>query len=106
MNADDLVLAYRDALKAQAIDSAAEAAADDNRKVVLSEQIVACGDVAVTKAEHAARASKPYRQALDALNATRECAENARAEVEYLRVRFEKWRTSMSMQKVMRQTNG
>lgn len=106
MTADELVQTYRDALLAQAKANAAEAQADDARKVVLSEQVLAAGDVPLSKAEHIARASAPYKLALTDLNHARDVAETARAEVEATRVRFEKWRTAQSLAKVMRQTNG
>lgn len=101
MNADELVDAYHAALKTQATASATESDQDDSRKIVLSQQILKAGDIALSKAEHVARASEEYLRASARLSAAREDAENARAEVEYLRVRFEKWRTRMSFKKAM-----
>ncbi len=110
MMIDDLVEEYKKALKIQAEYNANEASHEDNRKIVLSEEIVKASSgpdgMAVTKAEHVARASQAYKAETDMLAKARSLAEVARADVEYIRVRFEAWRTKMSMAKVVRQTNG
>lgn len=100
---DELVEEYGLALRAAAKATAAEAAADDARKIVMAKEIIAAGDMAVTKAENIARASQPYINAVNALNDARREAEEARAEVEYLRVRWETFRTKTSAQKARMQ---
>jgi len=102
MNADELVEAYGVALRAAAKANAEAEAADDARKIVRAKEMLASGETATTKAEVIATASQPYINAVNALNAARGAAEDARAEVEYLKTRFEKWRTSMSFQKAMK----
>src|SRR5712671_503848 len=98
MNADELVTAYHEALKSAASLTAAEHAAEDHRKIVLSALIVAAGDMPLSKAEHVGRSSEHYQDATNTLNTAREGAEGAKAEVEYLKTRWETWRTKMSMQ--------
>lgn len=106
MTIDELLDAYHVALKEQAGASAAEMQAKETCKVVMAEQQLAAGDVAVTKGEIIARASPAYKEVLRDLFGATETAEKARGEVEYLRARFEAWRTKMSMQKVVRQMGG
>ncbi len=103
MSIDELLDAYHAALQAQAAANAAEMQAKETCKVVMAGQQIAAGDVAVAKAEIIARASPSYKDTLRSLFSTTEAAETARGEVEYLRARFEAWRTRMSMQKVVRQ---
>lgn len=106
MTADELVEGYHAALKEQAEAVAALSALDDRSGVMLAEAFIAAGDVSVEKAKNVAKASAEYRAALDAMVPVRRRAEDAKAEVEYLRTRWETWRTKMSMQKVKMQTNG
>jgi hypothetical protein len=96
---DDLVEEYGKALHRLAKANAEESSAEETRKVVLAQQIVAAGDVAVSKAENIARASAPYAKALVTLDFARTEAEEARAEVEWLKVRWETWRTKTSYDK-------
>lgn len=103
---DALLDSYHGALKEQASANAAEMQAKETCKVVMAEQQIAAGDVAVAKGEVIARASPAYKDALRDLFAATETAEKARGEVEYLRARFEAWRTKMAMQRVVRQTSG
>lgn len=106
MSIDELLDAYHAALKEQASANAAEMQARETCKVIMAEQQIAAGDVAVTKGEIIARASPAYKNALRDLFEATETAEKARGEVEYLRARFEAWRTKMAMQRVVRQTAG
>lgn len=106
MNADELVLAYHGALKALALANARAASMEENRKIELARQIVKAGDIAVSKAENIARCSDGYVMSAQMASDANAKAEEAKAEVEYLRTRWETWRTKMSMQKVMRQTSG
>lgn len=106
MSVDELLDAYHAALKEQASGNAAETQAKEACRVVLAQQQIAAGDVAVAKGEVIARASPAYKDALRDLFSATEAAEKARAETEYLRTRFEAWRTKMSMQKVVRQMGG
>jgi hypothetical protein len=99
MTVDEVVERYGKALQAQATANAEEAAAEDARKIILAKEIVAQGDIPVSKAENIARASQPYVQATSALNDARASAEEARAEVEHLKTRWETWRTKMASQR-------
>lgn len=103
---DELVEAYGEALKRMAAANAAEASADDQRKIIRAEQIVKCGDIPTIRAENIALASPEYKAAVrDCFNATKE-AGDARGEVEHLRVRWDTWRTKTSAQKAKMQHGG
>ena len=96
---DDLVEQYHLALQEMARANADLSAFEDGAKIVFSKQVIAAGDVAISKAEHIARASDQYAAARIILDAGRKSAEAARAEVEYLKTRFEAWRSKSSMAK-------
>lgn len=99
MTIDELVEKYHAALQRMAAANAAEASADDQRKIIRAKQMVKCGDIAATKAENVAMASPEYEASVrDCFNARKE-AEEARGEVEYLKVRWDTWRTKTSAQK-------
>ena len=74
-------------------------AAEENQKIVLSEQIIKAGAVPLAKAEHIARGTFEYREAADALTAARGIAEELRAELDYLTKRWETWRTRMATER-------
>ena len=99
MTVDELLELLRSALQLQAAGNAAEMQAKETCKVVKAEQQIAAGDVAVAKAEIVALASPAYKDALRTMFGTVETAENARAEAEYLKARFDAWRTKMATQR-------
>lgn len=85
--------------------TASESAKQDQLKVVFSRQVLAAGDVAISKAEHIARASSEYTDWCEMLDTARTAAEKARAEVEWLKCRWETWRSKSSLAKA-RLANG
>ena len=105
MKIDDLIEAYGAALREQAASNAELAAAEDTAKIILAE-CLANEQAPEWKAEAAARSSSAYKAAIVNVHQARERAEKARAEVEYLRARFEAWRSKSSMAKAMRQLEG
>lgn len=93
MTIDELVEAYHVALQRAAKAIAAQASADEQRRIVRAELMVKAVDIPVSKAENIAMASPEYKAAVrDCFNASTE-AEEAKAEVEYNKTRFEAWRT-------------
>lgn len=100
-DAPTLVDEYKDALQRVAELKANERAAEERVKIVFSTQVLAAGDVSAAKAEHVARASKEYEVAVAELKHARAAAGLAEAHAEYLRVRWETWRTRMSMRKTV-----
>ena len=100
---DDLVEIYHEALRRAAKAIAAEASADEQRRIVRAELMVKAGDIPVSKAENIAMASPEYKAAArDLFNASTE-AEEAKAEVEYIKTRWDTWRTKTSAQKAKMQ---
>lgn len=67
---------------------------DEQRRVAFSEAIVANANAkSVAIAEHMARTSEPYGDAVAALDVARETAAAAKADVVYYQARFDAWRT-------------
>ena len=103
MTIDELLDQYREAARESARLAAAVERLDEERRIALSAQVVACGDMATTKAEHVARASVEYRRASAALAETRDQAARVKAEAEYLHARIEAWRSRMASARVAKQ---
>ena len=95
-----------DAQRAANLAAAQVERCEDLRKVVLSQQIVAAGDVAAAKAEALARCSEPYRAALDTLHAVREAQAEASAKADWMGKRWEKWRSLIATERVKMQQRG
>lgn len=84
---------YRQAALAAAETKAEEARLEEVRKITFSRLVKDQGDMAVAKAEHIARADAAYEDACDELAAARKAAAIAAARHDYLKTRFEHWRT-------------
>lgn len=100
---DQLLEDYRRALVKLSEANAAYFEQDENRKIILARQTKEFADQPLTKAEVWARASEPYALAIGALVELQRAAENAKADVEFLRARFEAWRTRSATLRAMRQ---
>jgi hypothetical protein len=96
---DALVNDYHAALRRAAKAIAMEASCDEQRRIVRAELMVKAGDMPVSKAENVAMASPEYKSAAQALFKASTEAEEAKAEVEGLRVRWETWRSKTSANK-------
>jgi hypothetical protein len=90
---EEFFTAYRDALQEAAVLSAAVIDLEHQRKRILAQEIVAQVGVPLSKAEEIARAGQRYGEFLDALKRQRLAAARAEAQAEYLRARWESWRT-------------
>jgi hypothetical protein len=77
--------------------------AEDLRKITLSNAIATATETSVSKAEHLARAGKEYRDSITALHKAKVAAAEARAQLDYLGKRWEKWRTQMASARVKQQ---
>ncbi len=71
---------------------------EEQRRVAFSEQIIAARKapetkVSVAEAEHIARTSEPYSDAVARLDVAREKAAEAKAKAIYYEARFDAWRT-------------
>lgn len=100
---DQLLEEYREAATDAGRLAAAADGLDEQRRIVFSEQVLAAGDMAVAKAEHAARASAPYKQVCRDIEAARREAAEARASADYLEKRFEAWRSKMASARAAQQ---
>jgi hypothetical protein len=96
---EEFFAAYRAALEDAAVLSAAVVDMEHERKRILAQEIVAQGGP-VAKAENIARAGERYGAFLDQLKAARRDAAKAEAYAEYLRTRFESWRSSNATKRV------
>ena len=67
--------------------------AEELRKITLSNAIATATETSVSKAEHLARAGKEYRDTITALYKAKVAAAEAKAQLDYLGKRWEKWRT-------------
>lgn len=105
MTVDELLDQYHEALREQAAALAGLSGAEETLDVTMAE-ILATADVAEWKAKAAAKASSVYKAALFDVVEARERAEKAKAEVEYLRCRFEAWRTKSSTARARMQASG
>lgn len=104
MTVDEMIEQYQAALKRQAVALADEREADENRKIVLAKQMLAAGDVTISKAEMIAKASEPYALSVGNYLASQREAEEAKGEVEAYRVKFEAWRTKSASAREMRRS--
>lgn len=86
---------YYEAMKVAARLKAAVERAEEHRKIVFSEEVIAA-DAPISKAEHIARASSTYADAVEELRIASVEYGDAAAKVEYLKTRFEAWRTNMA----------
>lgn len=80
--------------------------AEELRKQALSKGLIECKDTSVSKAEHLARISADYTAAMNALHAAKVAAAEARAQLDYLNKRWEKWRTQMASERVKQSMKG
>lgn len=97
---DELRAAMRVASRAKAQMERAE----ENRKIVFSEEVVASQEKSLARAEHIARASSTYQDAVEELKQASIACGDAQAEVVYLQNRFEAWRTNMASARANRMT--
>lgn len=98
MTIDELVEKYGEALREQAAALSALAGAQDDAEIIVSG-LLAASDGAEWKAKATAKSHRDYRAACEAMAAARARSETAKAECEYLRTRFEAWRSKSSMAK-------
>lgn len=91
-----VVAEYRAALKEAATLGAELANAEDRAKVVFAEMVLRQGDMAVARAEYAARASDAYQEQVRAVANVRLKAADAKARADGLEKRIEVWRTRES----------
>jgi hypothetical protein len=69
---------------------------EHERKRVLAKEIVAQGNISVAKAEEVARAGEAYGTFLATLKAKRQDMAKASADAEYLKTRWETWRSQQA----------
>lgn len=84
---------YRQALVAAGKLAADVERLDEQRRIAFSTAFIVAGDVSAAKAEHVARTSEVYADAVAALDVVRERAAEAKANAVYYQARFDAWRT-------------
>lgn len=90
---------YGEMLELSARLSAEEARLEEAKKIAFSAALREAGDIPVTKAEHVARTSEHYLDAVKRLDNAREQAAIAGAKVKHLAARLDVWRTRMSTER-------
>lgn len=94
---DNFLEEFRTALEQSARSHAVLAGLDDRRKRLLSQltlDYVEKQGLPITKADHKARADQVYGEFLDQADDARHKAEMDRSRVEWMRIRYEMWRTT------------
>jgi hypothetical protein len=66
---------------------------EEQRKIAFSQAVFASGESSMAKAEHAARTSSAFMDAVNALDDARRAAATAKAKVTYMAARLDVWRT-------------
>jgi len=105
---DQFQIDYRRALHANAKAVADLEEAEEQRKIVFSEEVVAFTQdgTAIGKAEHMARASFAYQAASARVVRCRLAKEETYGEVESLKTRFETWRSRAANARAERMMEG
>ncbi len=66
---------------------------EETKSAVLSQRMAALGDMPVSKAEMAVKASEEWREFIKTMVQAREEANLAKVKCEYLRMRFSEWQS-------------
>lgn len=70
---------------------AAASLLEETKSSVLSQRMVALGDMPVSKAEMTVKASQEWREFIESMVDARRDANMAKVKVEWLRMRFQEW---------------
>jgi putative sterol carrier protein len=66
---------------------------EETKSAVLSQRMAALGDMPVSKAEMAVKASQEWRDFIEGMVNARTAANLARMKLEYIRMRFSEWQS-------------
>lgn len=67
---------------------------EETKSAVLSQRMAAMGDMPVSKAEMAVKASQEWRDFIEGMVKARTAANLAKMKVEYIRMRFSEWQSA------------
>lgn len=84
---------YRIVAKAWVDADAAANALEESKSAVLSERMLALGDMPVSRAEMEIKGSPGWRQYLSAMVDARSRANKLKVQMEYIRMRFNEWQS-------------
>lgn len=84
---------YRIVAKSWVDAEAAAALLEDTKSAVLAERMLALGDMPVSRAEMAVKASQEWRGDLLAISTARQVANRLKVQLEYLRMKFSEWQS-------------
>lgn len=66
---------------------------EDTKSAVLAERMAALGDMAVSKAEMTVKASKDWRQHVEAIAEARKVANRLKVQMEFIRMQSSEWQS-------------
>lgn len=64
---------------------------EDTKSAVMSERMLALGEMAINKAEALVKASPEWRRHIEAIVNARRAANRLKVQLEYLRMKFQEW---------------
>lgn len=67
---------------------------EESKSAVLSQMILAHGDIPYNRAEMRVKASEPWKEYLGKMIEARKKANHAKVELEYLRMKFQEWNSA------------
>lgn len=85
---------YRLAAKDWVAKDAAADILEQTKSSVLAQQMLACGDLAVNRAEMQVKASQEWRDFIKSMINAREAANLAKVKLEYVRMKFSEWQSA------------
>jgi hypothetical protein len=70
---------------------AAASILEDTKSAVMSERMLALGEMSINKAEALVKASPEWRRHIEAIVNARRAANRLRVQLEYLKMKFQEW---------------